>query len=126
MSISSSFTQRLAVVAALTLPAVASAAALTDVETFASSILKIVNILVAIVFVLALVVFAWGVVKYITSANNPEREKEARQFLWWGVVGLFVIIAIFGLVQFIGKTLGINPGETGSLRIPKVENPNTQ
>ena len=110
------------VAAALALPAAAFAqtADNTQVKAIADNILIVLNVVITIVFVLAIVVFGWGVVKYITAAGNPEKEKEARSFLWWGVVGIFVLASVFGLVQFIGKYFGVGQAQ-GTITIPKVQ-----
>ena len=109
-----------AVVAALALPAAAFAQDTTQVKSIVDNVLVVLNVVITIVFVLAIVVFGWGVVKYITAAGNPEKEKEARSFLWWGVVGIFVLASVFGLVQFIGKYFGVGQAQ-GTITIPKVQ-----
>ena len=124
MSISSSKLLRWsAAAAALVLPVAAFAQDTSQVSALVTQTLAILNIVITIVFILAIVVFGWGVVKYVTSANNPEKEKEARSFLWWGVIGIFVLAAVFGLVQFVAKYFGV--GVTGgTITIPTITNPN--
>lgn len=78
---------------------------------------------VLVVFSLALVVFAWGIVKYLTAAGDAAKLKVARPFLWWGIIGLFVLAAVWGLIVFIAKELNIQEGpETEGKIMPlKVE-----
>lgn len=119
------FTRGIAVVAALMLPAAAlaqGASNFTNLKEIANDSLAVINIVVTIVFVLAILVFGWGIVKYIASAGNPEKEKEARRFLWWGVIGIFVLAAVFGIVKWLGTSLGTDL-TGGTIIIPKVENP---
>ncbi|MFY9462833.1 MAG: hypothetical protein WAP52_01465 [Candidatus Sungiibacteriota bacterium] len=118
MSISSSFKKVAAVAVMLTAP-IAAFAQLENIRGLATSSLSILNIVITIVFVLAILVFGWGVVKYISSAGNPEKEKEARSFLWWGVIGIFVLASVFGLVRFIGTSVGVGQ-DGGAIRIPSV------
>ncbi len=120
MSISSSF-KRVAAVAVLFVAPIAAFAdgTLSNLQTLATNSLSILNTVITIVFVLAILVFGWGVVKYVSSAGNPEKEKEARSFLWWGVIGIFVLASIFGLVKFIGSATGIDQN-IGNITIPKV------
>ncbi len=120
MSISSSFKKVAAVAVLLAAPAAAFAQQLGNLKQLADSTLQILNVVITIVFVLAILVFGWGVVKYITSANSPDKEKEARQFLWWGVIGIFVLASIFGLVKFLGSSLGVGQDQ-GTITVPKVQ-----
>lgn len=116
-----SFLRRsLIVTAGLALPATALAQDFSQVQGVVNNVLTILNVVITIVFVLAVVVFGWGVVKYVTAANNPEKEKEARSFLWWGVIGIFVLASVFGLIQFVAKYFGVGLGQ-GTITIPKVQ-----
>ena len=89
----------------------------------AESALDVTNIVLVIVFVLALLVFAWGIVKYITAAGDPAKVKEARGFLWWGILGVFVLAAMFGIVQFIGNSFGIDTSGGGVIEPAGVVRP---
>lgn len=66
------------------------------------------DIVVPIAITLALIYFIWQVVKYVIAADE-EQKTDARKKMLYGVVGLFLIIAIWGLVNFIGSYLGVNP-----------------
>ena len=83
-----------------------------DVVTpIANNVLKLSRVLVTIVFVLSVVVFGWGIVKFISSAGSADKVKEGRQFLLWGVVGMAVGASLFGLVQFMQVYFGIQAGQ---------------
>lgn len=119
MTISSSFKKVAAVAVLLSAPIAAFAQTLGNLRQLADSSLQILNVVITIVFVLAILVFGWGVVKYITSAGSPDKEKEARQFLWWGVIGIFVLASVFGLVKFLGSSVGVGQ-EGGAINVPRV------
>ena len=129
MTTLSSLVRKIAVLAVVASPAVAFAQTnlinpdAGQVKGIVNNSLQILNIVLVGVFILALVVFGYGVVKYISAAGSPDKEKEARQFLWWGVVGVFVLASVFGLVQFVGKYFGVGQG-AGTIQIPQVQNPN--
>ena len=82
-------------------------AQLSTVETnIVRPIGRIVSLLIPIVFALALLYFFWGLATYILSA---EHDKEiAKKRMLWGVVALFVMAAVWGLVRFLQTTLGID------------------
>jgi len=50
------------------------------------------------------VVFIYGVVQYIAGANDQTKREEGRKFILWGIIGLFVIISVWGLVGLLSNT----------------------
>lgn len=71
--------------------------------------MSIVNTtLIPLAFGLCLLYFFWGVAKYIRSGSGGENAaKEGRQVMVWGIVGLFVATAIWGIITLIRTELGI-------------------
>lgn len=65
--------------------------------------------LIGVLIVFATVVFIWGVTKYVAAGGDAEKITEGRNFIFWGLIGLFVIISVWGLVLVINNTLGIPP-----------------
>ena len=101
----------------------AAHAQLQKTEEIITKSKNILGIIVVIVFSLALVVFAWGIVKYLTAAGDANKLKEARPFLFWGLLGLFVLAAIFGLVLFFAESLGLQSLGGGVFVPPGVAQP---
>jgi hypothetical protein len=50
--------------------------------------------------VLALLAFAIGVGKFIRSTGDGKMDK-TKNFLIWGVIGMFVLVSIWGIVALI-------------------------
>ena len=103
-----------------TVPLISVAAALDNIFVLAENLREIVFILIIVVFSIAVLVFAWGIVKYLTAAGDATKLAAARGFLWWGVIGMFVLAAMYGLVLFIASALGISPVGGGAIRPPTV------
>ena len=54
----------------------------------------------------ALVVFFWGLIKYMWSAaDSSEAHAQGRQLMIWGIIALFVMVSVWGLVEFLQLTL---------------------
>jgi hypothetical protein len=70
--------------------------------------LNIVNALIPVAFALALLVFLWGVAQFILNAGNATKAEEGKKKIFYGVLGLFVITAIWGLVELLGNSFGIS------------------
>mgnify|MGYP007099669111 CR=1 FL=1 len=65
--------------------------------------LEILDQVVLLIIGLALVAFLWGVIKYMRG-GDVEKVKEAREFIVWGIIGLFVMISVWGLVAVLTNT----------------------
>ena len=91
---------------------------LSKTRELLSKFTGIISKLIPLVFALAVLAFFWGVVKYIWSTGSG---KEAgRKIMLWGVLAIFVISSVWGLVKFMNNTLGIDsikPGKTPSISL---------
>jgi len=84
----------------------------SSVKDFKSLIMNLVvgcfyYLTVRIIIGLALVFFLWGVFKFIRSDGGEDRES-GKQFMLWGIVGLFVIFSVMGLVSVLRSTFTLN------------------
>lgn len=96
--------------AAVTLfPLIASA---QSAQTIYTVISNFVNQLIPFMLALALLAFFWGMVKYIWAAGNAEGQADGKKIMIAGIVGLFVMVAIWGLVNIIANTFAISTGGT--------------
>lgn len=64
------------------------------------------NAIIPLLFSAALAIFIFGVVKFIGNSDSKEKEK-GRDFMIWGIVGLFVMISVWGLVNVLNATFGV-------------------
>lgn len=69
----------------------------------------IVKSLVPLLFAIAIIGFMWGVIQMVINPEDAEKRKKGKMYMVWGIVALFVMLSIFGLVQIITNTFGINP-----------------
>jgi len=70
--------------------------------------LQIVNLVIPLLIAVALIVFFWGLIKYI--ATSGEGHEQGRKIMIAGIVALFIMVSIWGIIRVIGNTLGIQPG----------------
>lgn len=99
-----------AVAASILLPISASAQQLTNLQTLVGSIGSIITKLIPIMFAIALLGFFYGLVMYIFSKDADK--DQAKKTMIWGVVALFVMASVWGLVKFIGDAVGVGTGVT--------------
>lgn len=66
----------------------------------------IINPIILLLIAVALVVFFYGLVEFLL---NKDKASANRQELYdkmiWGVVGLAIMVSVFGIMQFIVSTL---------------------
>jgi hypothetical protein len=72
--------------------------------------LKILNLLISFAIGLAMVVFLFALVKYVTAGSGEEKAS-ARTLMIYGIIALFVAVSVWGLVKFIQVATGINGQE---------------
>ncbi|HTK33130.1 MAG TPA: pilin [Candidatus Paceibacterota bacterium] len=89
-------------------PALVSAQAITDVNTLTYKLTNIGNTIIEILIAFAVLYIIFNVVRYIMAAEDPEKRKSIGGAVLWGIVGLFVILSIWGLVNILSNTFRTN------------------
>lgn len=82
----------------------------------------LINRLVPFIIALTVLVFLWGVFKFVIS-NNAESRAEARGYMIWGIVSLFIMVSVWGLVNILVRTFSLN---TNAPALPQVPTTYTQ
>ncbi len=67
----------------------------------------IVVAIIPLIFAAALMFFLWGVMKFI-AASSPDKKKEGKNFIIAGLIGLFVMTSLWGIIKIAGTTLGVD------------------
>ena len=86
-----------------------------DLISYATCIIS--NAIIPLIFALALVLFVWGVIKFVINDDEQTKKEEGRQFMLWGIIALSVMVSVWGLVKIVGNTFGIE------YVIPQVKTP---
>ncbi len=66
----------------------------------------IIKTVIPFFFTLATAAFIWGVIQYVINAENEEKRKNGKTFMIWGLIALFVMISLWGLVNVLTNTFG--------------------
>ena len=59
--------------------------------------LKIIPLLGAVAFL----AFVLGVARFIKSSGSDKDSKDSKNLLIWGLVGMFVLVTIWGIISFL-------------------------
>ncbi len=67
----------------------------------------IIKSVVPLLFALATAGFIWGVIQMIINPEDAEKRKQGKQYMIWGILALFVMVSVWGLVSIVSNTFGI-------------------
>lgn len=56
---------------------------------------------ISFLMVLATIVFIWGVIEFIAGAENETKRINGKKHIMWGLLGLFIMMAVAGLMWVI-------------------------
>jgi hypothetical protein len=86
----------------LLLPAFAFAASLFDTLAVVNTFL---NALIGLFITLAIVVFFWGLIKYLFNAG--EEKAAGLQTMMYGVIAIFVMVSIWVIIRLLQNTFNV-------------------
>ncbi|MDD5032782.1 MAG: hypothetical protein PHC85_01545 [Candidatus Pacebacteria bacterium] len=92
--------------------------AASDLESILDTLKSLANGIIPLFMLLAVAVFLWGIVKYVTAGGDEANEKKARGLIIYGLIGIFVMVAFWGIIQIFADTFGIQTG--GSPNFPDI------
>ena len=77
--------------------------AATIEEIISKTISQVVQPFIAFLFVLATVVFIYGVVEFIYGAEDDKKREQGKQHIMWGILGLFIMTAAAGIMWVLAR-----------------------
>ena len=91
----------------ITFTHVASAQNETDMDFagFVGLLTDLIGTLVFVVFTLTFFVFLWGVIKNVLlKGGSPESLKAGKNIMFWGILVLVIMVAIWGILAILQRT----------------------
>jgi hypothetical protein len=94
----------------LALPFLAFAQSVTSVQTAGSFVINIINtVAVPVLFAIAFLVFIYGVFEFfILARGNEEAQAQARGLMLYGIIGFFLMVSVWGLVNILVGTFSLS------------------
>lgn len=84
---------------------------MTTVARFVAAVNDaIINPILAFLFAAALLYFFYGGLKLILGAGSDEQRNIGKRHMFWGVVGMVIMVAVFAILRIGLYTLGVGPG----------------
>ena len=88
-----------------------------NIQEFICKLNDILTAIIPFLIALGIVYFVWGVISYVIG-NDEEAKKKGRDRMIYGIIGLVVIIAVWGIVRWVTSTFDVD--NTGTITIPAV------
>ncbi|MDZ7726003.1 MAG: hypothetical protein U5L75_00260 [Candidatus Campbellbacteria bacterium] len=73
--------------------------------TLIEAMQKIIEALVPLMVGLGLVGFLYGLVIYIFKAGDEDASERGKRIMFWGVIALFMMVSIWGIVSILQKSI---------------------
>lgn len=120
-------------VSLLVLPAIVSADTFQNLNDVLEWVLNLVNdFFIPLLVALALLAFFWRNIVSLAKKDELVAKAEARTYLFWGLIALFVMVSVWGLVGILADALGIrnaipqlNTSGGSTTTLPPCETPRT-
>jgi len=71
------------------------------------AVTAIVNPIIQVIFAVALVIFVYGIFEFVRGADNPEVRKKGQQHIMYGLIGLFIMISVFTIINILMNSIGV-------------------
>ncbi len=67
-----------------------------------------------LLFSLGFLIFMWGLIEFIANPTNASIKEKGKQHMIFGILGLLIMVSVWGIVNLITSTLGISCDGLGS------------
>lgn len=91
----------------------------TEINSLTNYLLAIGNTVIYILVAAAVVFIVWNIVKYIIAGASADGKMDALKNVGWGILGLAIIVSIWGLVGILTRSFVVTPTNQS---IPNVSN----
>ncbi|MBI2673724.1 MAG: hypothetical protein HYX23_00365 [Candidatus Zambryskibacteria bacterium] len=89
---------------------------MTGIKDLITAVGSLINPLIVILVGVALLVFIWGLIKFIFRVGGDENAIEGgKQLMIWGLIALFVMISVWGIIRLVQIELNLPAGGSSSL-----------
>ena len=90
---------------------------ISGVDGIMPFIAGIINMVFPILVSIAVFFIAWSIFVFILNAGDPEKRSQGGKRIFWGVIGVFLMLSVWGLVNILRSSIELNnePFEMPSL-----------
>jgi hypothetical protein len=75
-----------------------------------------------VVFAAGMFLFVYGLVEFLWNIDEGSAQQEGKQHMLWGIVGVFIMVSVVGIIGIIENTFGIGNSSPASTDISRAQN----
>ncbi len=68
---------------------------------------EIIDPIIAVLTLVAVIYFVWGVVMFIKNSDNEEKRQQGQRHMIWGIIGLAIMFGAFAIVGILKNIVGL-------------------
>ena len=84
----------------------------TPLENTVNAVQNIIDLLIPLLLALAVLLFFWGLVKYIANASDEAAKESGKTLMSWGMIAIFVMVAFWGIIGYVQESTGLSGSVT--------------
>ena len=78
---------------------------------------------ILVVFACGFLLFVYGLVEFLWKLNEGGDNSEGKQHMIWGIVGMLIMVSVWGILDLLDNTFGLDfrnpdPGRAQNISIP--------
>jgi len=75
---------------------------------------QVLNPLIILMFTVALILFVVGLYNFFGKRESADVLEKGKRHMLWGIIGMVIMVSVFGIMNFITGTLGVNTVDPSS------------
>lgn len=68
-------------------------------------IMGTIGLVIPLIIGMALITFIYGIILYISRAGDESKREEGVRYIFYGIIGLFVMVSVWGIIEILNMTL---------------------
>ena len=73
---------------------------------FINGLQGVINLIIPLLIGISIVVFIWGIIRYMAHADNQEDRAAGKSLMIYGITALFVVVSIWGIIAILQQLTG--------------------
>ena len=91
----------------------------TDFKGLIYLFIDLINTALPVLSGMALLLFIWGLVKFLTKAGDVKSHEDGKALMKWGIIALFVMVSFMGIIKFAYGDFGFTGFLPTGPRLPQ-------
>jgi hypothetical protein len=90
----------------------------TSLQGALAVIANLINLAIPVLIGASVLVFMWGLFLYLTNISDEEAKSKGKDIMIWGIIALFVMFSVFGLVNLLIGTFSLQNNGIPAPQVP--------